>query len=365
MGIFDFVEACKSELSKLWKEVCEYSESKKDYLDKQEINNLIREILTSGTKSYHYVPLTQILSKFTKNDLDSHSLQASYDKPGAFDARTIAHKVIVPFDKSNYNVLGGSTEPYVNNPLRCSAITLDFIDRQRNKNDWKRLISLFDYTESLKTKKDLEILLKQILLEIFRQLSTVQVVYPTPNRVSMANTKTVVGEYLNSRSGGDRLEIVVTALFRTIAERFAIFDEVKREKINAADATSGMIADIECYKDGKLILITEVKDQKLTITQIDSKLDNARHRKISEILFVAEKGIEENDKYSINEKVTTEFSSGQNIYVQNFIIFSEGILVLLGESGRSLFLENIGCELDRVNSNINNKKAWANILKTI
>ncbi len=46
-------------------------------------------------------------------------------------ARQVAHKVIVPFDQQHNQVLGGSKEPYVNNPLRYPGITLDYRNQQR------------------------------------------------------------------------------------------------------------------------------------------------------------------------------------------------------------------------------------------
>src|SRR5574340_442803 len=70
-----------------------------------EIRTTIVECLTSTTKSYHYVLPTQILCKCVNPRLDCHALQAAYRKPGAFDARTIAHDVVVPFDQDNHRVL--------------------------------------------------------------------------------------------------------------------------------------------------------------------------------------------------------------------------------------------------------------------
>ena len=77
---------------------------------------LIKACLSSRSVSYHYVLPTQLLAKSVDPDLDARSLQARFDAPGAFDARSLAHEVIVPFDRENNRVLGGSPEPYVNNP---------------------------------------------------------------------------------------------------------------------------------------------------------------------------------------------------------------------------------------------------------
>lgn len=211
-----------------------------------DLKQLIRDGLTSKTKSYHYVLPTQILCKAVDPSLDAHSLQVAHGVPGAFDARTIAHGVIVPFDQANYKVLGGSPEPYVNNPLRCPAVTPQYRDQQKSKTDWDKLIQVLDVVENTEDEGFVKQIFDQILFEIYKLLADVVVIYPTPNRISLHETHQIVEKYLSEKSGGDRIEAVCTALFQTIGKRFKIFDEVKREKVNAADASSGMVADIEC-----------------------------------------------------------------------------------------------------------------------
>lgn len=128
-GVENFIAYCEEHLNNQWNKINKIAiKELNDYLG-EEYRNLKSDIiacLKSETKSYHYVLPTQLLSKVVEHSRDCRSLQASYDKPGAFDARSIAHKVIIPFDKKNHNVLGGSSEPYVNNPLRYPAVTREY-----------------------------------------------------------------------------------------------------------------------------------------------------------------------------------------------------------------------------------------------
>lgn len=297
--------------------------------------------------------------------LDSHSLQAVYKKTGAFDARTVAHEVIVPFDQANHRVLGGSGEPYVNNPLRCPAVIERYRNQQKNKKDWDNLIAVLDAVEATKSPAFAMQVFDQILAEIYRLLANVQVVYATPNRVSLRQTLDLISQFMAIKSGGDRIEAVCTALFKAIAVVFGVFDDVRRQKVNAADAPSGMGADIECWFKDKLALLVEVKDGSLTLTQLDSKLDMARVKRISEILFLAEKGIGLPEQAQVEDRIKAEFTSGQNVYVSNFLSFSTGILILLGEKGRVAFLSFVGPELDKANSSIIHRRTWAQLLKTV
>jgi hypothetical protein len=367
-GTENFVEYCREYLEEKWQKINMMArENLKDFLGEEhrDLKSLIVDCLNSTTKSYHYVLPTQLLSKAVEQSRDCRSLQASYGKAGAFDARAIVHKVVVPFDKANHNVLGGSAEPYVNNPLRCPSVTLEYEKRQKNKEDWRKLVKVLEFVEQADEPYFTESAFKQVLAEIFRMMAEVEVLYPTPNRISLDKTIQLINTFVAESSGGDRIEAVTTALFQEIADRFGLFEEIRRERVNAADSSSGMAADIECYADGRVVLLVEVKDRALTLIQLESKLDTARARKIKEILFIAERGIEQNNMREIEEKIKSEFTSGQNIYIVNFIEFAHSLLILFGEEGRVSFLTRIGKELDRVNSSIFHRKAWGQLLKEV
>jgi hypothetical protein len=364
-----FVEQCRELLNARWKTFSAIVDSETfcDPLAMQSplLRKRIVACLSSPTKSYHYVLPTQVLCKCVAPELDCRSLQAAYKKPGAFDARTIAHDVIVPFDQQNHRVLGGSSEPYVNNPLRCPAVIRRYRAQQKNKEDWDNLCAVLDAIEQSDSVALAGEVFDQILVEIYRLMAGTQVVYATPNRVSLKQTIDLVRRFTEVKSGGDRTEVVCAALFRSIASEFGLFDEIRRQKVNAADVASGMGADVECWSKGKLLLLVEVKDRTLTLTQLDAKLDVARAKKISEILFLAEQGVEKGEEKNAEERIQREFASGQNIYVSNFLDFSAGILILLGERGRVVFLGNVGRELDSANSSIVHRQAWASLLKSI
>ncbi len=362
-GEQSFSQKADQVLSRLWKSV-ENKSGKSgtiQFIKDARIIQLIDDCINSNTKSYRYVLPTHVLAKLVDNALDCRSIQKAWGVEGAFDARSIAHAVVVPFDQRNHRVLGGSSEPYVNNPLRCPAVTSEFRDRQKNKTDWDKLTEVLDHIQKSRIE-DLENFFKQILYSVYQRLSEVRISYPTPNRISFANALLIIDRFLKEKSGGERLESVVTALFLTIGQRFRLFDEINRGNVNAADASSGSLADIECLNKGKKKLLVEVKDRKLTLTQLESKVDQARTEKVREILFLS-KGIEEKSEDHVKRKIKSEFVSGQNIYVIDFDSFLENVLVLFGEEGRTEFISNIGPELERVNAAIHHKKTWSNLLK--
>jgi hypothetical protein len=362
----EFISECQTLPDQKWEETriaFEHGEPKEPLGEGHILVPLIRDCLTSTTKTYHYVLPTQLLAKAISPELDAHSLQVAYGVPGAFDARTLAHKVIVPFDRANHRVLGGAPEPYVNNPVRVPAVIAEYREQQKAKTDWDKLVTILDAVEKVSDAAFTEQVLEQVLFEIYKLLADVVVVYSTPNRVSLDKAIDLIERYLATGSGGDRMEAVCTALFQTIGARFRVFDNVRRERVNAPDAFSGMSADIECLLEDKIVLLVEVKDRELTLVHLDDKLDHARARHIAEILFVAQSGKHPGDAEEIDARILSEFASGQNVYVSNFHAFALEILILLGEAGRVEFLDKIGKELDRVHSDIAHRRAWAELLK--
>lgn len=156
---------------------------------------------------------------------------------------------------------------------------------------------------------------------------------------------------------------VASALFACIGQKFGLFSEVGRRKITVADSQSGLLADLECVdRKGNIALVVEVKDRELTIDQIKHKLPRIRSRSVSEIFFVVQQGVSASDKDEIDRLLKKEFRSGQNIYIVSLLDLCRHLLALLGESGRQVFLQEIGAQLDNYGSPIGSRQAWAELL---
>ena len=123
------ISKCEKILQEKWKEMLENDPSTN--LDRK-ICDAINRSINSKSRSFRYVLPTQIIAKLADHKLDSTCIQASRNKGSDFDVRSVNKKVIVKFDTSNNNVLGGSPEPYVNNPLRIPEIS------QANRTNQKK-----------------------------------------------------------------------------------------------------------------------------------------------------------------------------------------------------------------------------------
>jgi len=338
----------------------------KDWLDESNLVKAVHASINSKTKTYRYVLPTQILSKLADPSLDSRCVQALRGGQGAFDARTVAHDVIVPFDQENESVLGGSQEPYVNNPLRIPEVSARYRHPQRDKRGWDQLCIVLNAVEKKADKDFTRRVFRQVLTEIYKRLSTVRVVYPVPRRVSLKRTTEVIQKFLSEHSGGDRLLALSSALFKVIGSRFGLYAEVKRGKVTAADQPSGMLADLECVtKEGRVVFAVEVKDRHITISQLRAKVRTIREKQVSEIFFVATQGTVPSEDSAVESLINHEFASGQNVYVTDLERLSRTVLALIGEEGRRDFLKETSAQLEKYHSDITHRRTWASILERL
>jgi hypothetical protein len=307
---------------------------------------------------------TQLIAKTVDSSLDCRAIQAGASLAGAFDARSLCHSVIVEFDRENHNVLGGSKEPYLNNPLRIHAITKKYRAAQKDKHGFDDLRAVLDFADS--ESQAAPYLLRKVLAAVRRRLEGVGIVYPVPNRISLHQTERLFSDFFATRSGGTRMQAVAVALFRTLGHRFHVFADVRSANVNAADLQTGIAADLECVDDaGAVVLVVEVKDRLLTIHQLQDKLPLIREKGIGEIIFLVQGGIDPENQAEAAETIERQFVTGQNVYVCEFSPFLQTCLVLFGEKGRRDFLVTIGEELDRLRADLAHRQDWCGLLHAL
>lgn len=355
------IPAARELLSAEWAKCLESTDTNSSGSVLKEIHESIERSINSVILTYRYVLPTQVLAKAVDAKLDCRSIQAGSGLKGAFDARSLCHDVIVDFDRTNHCVLGGSREPYLNNPLRIPSITGENRKAQKNKEGFDDLCVVLEFVQQNRGKATL--VLREILNAIRRRLDTVSIVYPVPNRVSLKQVQALLHEYLGDRTGGKRLQTIAVALFRCIGNRLNLFHQVEAGKVNASDASTGNIADLECLDDmGNVVVGVEVKDRQLTLRQIEDKLPGVRSKGVRELVFLVQGGVSSDDSRTVEDLIEREFVTGQNLYVLEFQRFMEACLALIGENGRRDFLIEVGTELDSQREDISHRRKWRDLL---
>lgn len=109
-----------------------------------EIAQNIKTVLTGTHKTYRYILVNALLAKATNDKVDALSLQKGDGRGGKFDARSLCHKVIVPFEKLELpGCLGDSNEPFLNKPARFVSLSPDNAVRAgKDRETLETLISI-------------------------------------------------------------------------------------------------------------------------------------------------------------------------------------------------------------------------------
>ena len=259
--------------------------------------------------------LTQPLGKLTDHRRDVLSIQlgdaGSAEAAGRWDARSFCQTNVVPWVTDAGQVLGTSPDPYVNNPLRRNRLD-EYPVSVRNRQLWDRLAALLTQVQEQGDLAYTEAKLRQCLASLAGKYNELAVQFDVPQRISLEDTLTTIATYLAEPSGGERPQVVVAALMRTIGDRFGIFDRVVRQGINEADAAGNRPGDVACYEHDRLIFAVEVKDRTVTLQDLDTAISKARRSEVTEVLFASaspSKGDPE-----VSDRARREFGLGINIY---------------------------------------------------
>lgn len=360
-------DAARRRLEELWTLVSREAEADSglNYVSDAAVCTAIRDSMNHHYVSYRFCLPVQLLGKLCHSDLDCLALQRGDQRdPRFWDARSLASRVVAPFNAQQENVLGTSRDPYVGNPVRIPRMLRDDSSK-RDLQGWHTLIDVLEGVEERNEPAYTETVLKQALLEIHRQQKTLRFTYPQPPRVSLDTVLDISQQFLGTRSGGDRALALAGALFDVIGTHFRLYAQVNRARINASDEASGQVADLECVNDkGEILIAVEVKDRALRLTDVEGTLTKTRHRVITDVFFTAPL-VEAKEVKPISDRIAAAFAGGQNLYVVDFVDLARVTLALGGEAMRALFLRRVGEHLDTWNTQPSNRQAWKKLLEAV
>ena len=337
------------------------------YLTDRPLCEVVRSSVNHKQVTYRFCLPVQLLGKLTNPMLDSLRLQKKKGDPSdvsGWDARSLASKVVAPFNQRQENILGTSSDPYVGNPMRIPRMARDDPSKKEIAG-WNALVDVLEQIESRADPDFTEAVFRQVLLEMYRRQKSLRFVYPLPPRISLESTLLLCQRFLEEKSGGDRSLALCGALFDAIGIHFGLFSKVDRARINASDEATGQAADLECVNaEGKVVLAVEVKDRTLTLTDVEGTLRKCRQRKIKDIFFAAP-GTRPEDQPTLDDRIARAFASGQNLYIFDFFCLARSILALGGEPIRNTFLQKVGEHLDVWNTQPSHRQAWKKLLESI
>ena len=327
---------------------------------------LMDTLANSKTVAIRYALVTQILGKIADSTRNLLTLQLAASGPGAWDARSFATAVVVPWVTDNQHVLGTSLEPYASKPLRRERLERT-MPNVRNKQGWAQLVGLLGELEGAGRLALVEAF-RRVLRALVRRLAEQTFGYAIPQRISLSAMSKMLGTFLDTPSGGFRPLAVTTALLDTIGRAFGLFSHVEAQGINEADAAGGAPGDVLCYchdDPERLCLVVEVKDIDLTLAHMQASTRKAKQADVglTNLLF-AVPTVRLSDREAIETLTRREWASGLNVYTTGVVPLMESAFMLLADGWRIDLLRAIGTELDERQDQAA-RRTWHDLLKNI
>lgn len=237
--------------------------------------------------TYKYVLFTALLAKATDEAINPLCLQKKSALPGAYDARTICHKVIVPFEMETLKkALGGSNEPFLNKPARFPELSKT--NAVRRGNDQQILNALCDYLPTIKTSQDAYQSLVYLLCKLIK-IRDVQKDALNFCVRETSNTPAILWTYINEALAesyeGEVLTLMVAGVYHLVyMNRPNAIVEV--HPVNQSGASGREVSDLDIYVNNALVSSNELKDKNFSESDVRHAADKVLAAGGNHMLFI-------------------------------------------------------------------------------
>ncbi len=240
--------------------------------------------------TYRYILFAALLAKATNEKTDVLSLQAGDKTEGAYDARSLASKVVYPFQLTFLgNVLDGSNnDPLVNKPARFERLSP--ANHSAAGDPQKALNALCDDLPKVKTSEQaltcLDYLVSKLILMKRNRDEIEAKIEANAHDAGLFAVKGLLSELLDQGFGGAALTIAATAL---LGLQFTVNDGfmVKPHPVNQSGKSKRQFSDLDVLKDGKPFMGVELKDRPFSEIDVGRAAAMALSAGASSLLFIA------------------------------------------------------------------------------
>ena len=238
-------------------------------------SGLIDFVLDNTHLTYKYILVTALAAKATDPSINPLCLQKKSELPGAYDARSVCHKVLVKFEmKELVKALGGSNEPFLNKPARFPELSKT--NAVRRGNDQLILNTLCDELPKITTADEayagLVYAMKKLLAIKAEKEKITAFDYSTLNG-DAAKLAIFIGRLLNENFEGEALTLAIAGLYELYMDSVIDNYLVEVHPVNQSGASSKEVSDLDIYKDEELFIANELKDKPFTEQDIRHAAD--------------------------------------------------------------------------------------------
>lgn len=255
----------------------------------RDMEAMIEQVIGHTHLTYRYILLTGMLAKAVNANADPLALQAGAPLAGAFDARTLCHDVVVPFEQTVLEKrLGGSNEPFLNKPARYTHLSVDnAVRRGQDRQTLERLIAVFERVNAEGNGMDALVAVLARILELDSRVVTFD-----DTRfdavVSKRALERLCDRLLARSCEGESLALAAAFLFELVSRSQGGTLKVASHPANQSGASSNEVSDVDVFEaDGKTLrYCCEAKDKPFTRADVDHAVAKVREGGGSTLLFV-------------------------------------------------------------------------------
>lgn len=256
--------------------------------------SLLNEILNGNNLTFVYMLFTALLAKATDEKIDPLILQIGGEARHnliPYDARSLCHKIVVPFERDQLNgAMGGSNEPFLNKPARYKAISKDNPTRTKNLQN-----TLYDLLLTITSSKISKSVLYELLTFFERKKSNKKISEEITIK-SLSNRKEgTVASILNTllslasdcSYGGASATITAILSFKILFEATKSDFYVSAHPLNESGSSSKETSDIDIKNSaGDIALTIEVKDKTFSVSDVEHAARKVASENIAHTTFL-------------------------------------------------------------------------------
>jgi hypothetical protein len=301
----------------------------------------IKSILYGTHKTYKYILLTGILAKASNNVANPIALQAAAPLSGAFDARSLCHKVLVPFERDFLkNILGGSNEPFLNKPARFTHLSEENAVRKgKDKETLLLLIKIFSF---IKTSKDAKEYLACAFAILQEQIKKANKAFETVRNYSptLIEIYEFSLSFIRKSFEGETTVIIIGTLELLLHQHIDGDYIIKIHKVNQSGASSKEIGDIDIYRDGEFYYSIEVKDKNFNEYDVEHAFNKVLQNHGKKAAFIYGNQAEFNEE-AIFRKAKEFEKNGLLVLIQDINSHIKNILFRLPDCTKQDFIKSL------------------------
>jgi hypothetical protein len=258
------------------------------YTPKHPKRQAIADVMLGRHLTYRYVLFTSLLAKATNGAANGLAMQAGADLEGAFDARSLCHKVVVDYDRDASQLagrLGRSNEPYLNKPARYPALA--FENAVRRGYDRSIRDKCIDILSELVGQADARVALEDA---VYYTMQREPLVADAAELEGGSTLLDILARFASAVAGysseGESCAILTGLAFYIFGRNYGRSLEIRVHPVNQAGSSSREVLDVDVYCLEGLWLAAEVKDKVFNFNDVDHAASKARAVGLGSFFFI-------------------------------------------------------------------------------